>query len=229
MELLTRRRSSPAVALPWALAALAAFGLLTLLLRRSPENGLDLGVLEWVMSWDAPGLEAFMEAISWLTDLQPRVVLGVAAVGVLFVLGHRVAALSVTVTFVVLLGPIEFLDWASGVAVGRFRPNGAPFHAFPSGHTLGTVIMFGFVGYLVFRLPFGALVRIAAGTASAILIVAVGPSRLFLGVHWPTDVVGAYLLGAAALIGFIVIYETLEYRLTAFFRARSGEEKSVSR
>ena len=136
---------------------MAAFALLTLLLRRYPENELDLAVLRWVMSWDAPGLEAFMEAISWLTDLWPRVVLGVAGVVVIFVLGHRVAALSVAVTFVVLLGPIEFFDWASGVAVGRFRPNGAPFYAFPSGHTLGTVIMFGFVGYVVFRLPLGNL------------------------------------------------------------------------
>ena len=207
---------------------MAVFALLTLLLRRHPENELDLGILRWVMSWDAPGLEAFMEAISWLTDLRPRVVLGVVAVVVIFVLGHRVVALSVAVTFVVLLGPIEFFDWASGVAVGRFRPNGAPFYAFPSGHTLGTVIMFGFVGYLVFRLPFGTLARIAAVAASAILIVAVGPSRLFLGVHWPTDVVGAFLLGIAALLGFIVIYEALERRLAAFFRARSGEERSMT-
>jgi undecaprenyl-diphosphatase len=226
MELLPRSRVLVAVAS--ALAALAAFGLLALLLRRHPQNEFDLGLLQWVMSWDAPGLEAFMEAISWLTDLQPRVVLGVVAVGVLFVLGHRVAALSVIATFVVLLGPIEFLDWASGVAVGRFRPNGAPFHAFPSGHTLGTVIMFGFVGYLVVRLPLGTLIRVTAGAASAILIVTVGPSRLFLGVHWPTDVVGAYLLGAAALIGFIAVYEALELRLGTFFRARSGEERSVS-
>ena len=205
-----------------AFAAMAAFALLALLLRRYPENDLDLDVLRWVMSWDAPGLEAFMEAISWLTDLWPRVVLGVAGVVVIFVLGHRVAALSVAVTFVVLLGPIEFFDWASGVAVGRFRPNGAPFFAFPSGHTLGTVIMFGFVGYVVFRLPLGNLTRIVAGVASAILIVAVGPSRLFLGVHWPTDVAGAYLLGTAALIGFIVIYEALEPRLSSLANRRGS-------
>ena len=207
---------------------MAAFGLLTLLLRRYPENEFDLSILRWVMSWDAPGLETFMEAISWLTDLRPRVVFGVAAIAVIFALGHRAAALSVTVTFTVLLGPIEFFDWASGVAVGRFRPNGAPFYAFPSGHTLGTVVMFGFVGYLAFRLPLGSLVRFAAIAVSAILIVTVGPSRLFLGVHWPSDVVGAYLLGAAALIAFIQIYEAFEARLAAFFRSRSGEENSVS-
>ena len=212
MEPHPRRRTS--LVLVWVLVTLAVFAVLTLLVSRYPENKPDLTVLRWAMSWDASALRSFMESISWLTDLWPRLVLAVLAVVVLFLLGHRVVALSISFTFVILLGPIEILDWASGVAVGRFRPNGAPFFAFPSGHVLGTVVMFGFVIYLAMRLPIGTLGRFAAVSASAILLIAVGPSRLILGAHWPTDVVASYLLGTAALVGFIAIYEAFERRLT---------------
>lgn len=211
MEPHLRRRTS--LVLVWVLVTLAGFAVLTLLVSRYPENKPDVTVLRWAMSWDGSGLRSFMESVSWLTDLWPRLLPAVLAVLVLFLLGHRVVALSISFTFVIILAPIEILDWASGVAVGRFRPNGAPFMAFPSGHVLGTVVMFGFVIYLAMRLPIGTLARFATITVSAILLIAVGPSRVILGAHWPTDVVGAYLLGTAALIGFIAIYEAFERRL----------------
>lgn len=204
---------------------MAVFALLTLLVSRYPENKPDLTVLRWAMSWDAPGLQSFAESISWLTDLWPRLVVAVAAVVVLFFFGRRVAALSIAFTFLITVGPIELVDWASGVAVGRIRPNGAPFFAFPSGHSLGTVVMFGFVIYLAMRLPIGTLARFATIAASAILMIAVGPSRLILGLHWPTDVVGAYLLGTAVLVGFIVTYEAFERRLAGHRWAGSDGER----
>lgn len=212
MEPHPRRRTS--LVLGWVLATLAAFALLTLLVSRYPENKPDITVLRWAMSWDAPGLLSLMESISWLTDLWPRLLLAVLAVVWLFLFGHRVASLSIAFTFVILLGPIELLDWASGLLVGRYRPNGAPFFAFPSGHTLGTVVMFGFVIYLAQRVAVGTLVRSTAVAVSAILLISVGPSRLILGDHWPTDVLGSYLLGTAALVGFIAIYEGFERRFS---------------
>ncbi len=142
MEPHPRRRTS--LVLVWVLVTLAAFAVVTLLVSRYPENTPDVTVLRWAMSWDGSGLRSFMESISWITDLWPRLVPAVLAVLVLFLLGHRVVALSISFTFVIILAPIEILDWASGVAVGRFRPNGAPFRAVPSGHVLGTVVMFGF-------------------------------------------------------------------------------------
>ncbi len=108
MDSQPRRRTS--LVLVWVLTTLAAFALLTLLVSRYPDNKPDITVLRWAMSWDAPGLRSLMESISWLTDLWPRLVLAVLAVIWLFLFEHRVAALSIAFTFVILLGPIELLD-----------------------------------------------------------------------------------------------------------------------
>ena len=66
---------------------------------------------------------------------------------------------------------------------------------FPSGHVFLSVAFIGFLGVLVSR--YGSPpVRRAALAAALVLIATMGVSRVWLGVHWPLDVVGGYLLGA---------------------------------
>ncbi len=66
-------------------------------------------------------------------------------------------------------------------------------YSYPSGHALGSIVMYGFSSYLIARLyPRYAKVSYAIATA---LILAIGFSRLYLGVHWPTDIVGGYCIG----------------------------------
>ncbi len=65
--------------------------------------------------------------------------------------------------------------------------------SFPSGHALGSMVIYGFLAYLLasqfpkFSLPIY--------TAAVGLIAAIGLSRLYLGVHWPTDVLAGYAIG----------------------------------
>ena len=80
--------------------------------------------------------------------------------------------------------------------VGRPRPELWPHlvvaggSSFPSGHALATAALFPFLGWLLWRRrPIGAL-------AGALASAYVGLGRLYLGVHWPTDVLGGWLIGA---------------------------------
>jgi membrane-associated phospholipid phosphatase len=65
--------------------------------------------------------------------------------------------------------------------------------SYPSGHALGSTILYGFLAYiLATRYPQFALLIY---TGAVLLIGAIGLSRLYLGVHWPTDIVAGYSIG----------------------------------
>lgn len=93
------------------------------------------------------------------------------------------------------------------VALHRPRPTGhrltsAAGWSFPSGHTLGTTVVVGLVVLVVVPELRARSQRLAAGlvvVAGAAIIVAVGVSRVWLGVHWPTDVIASWVIGAVVL------------------------------
>jgi len=96
------------------------------------------------------------------------------------------------------------LDTAVKLAVDRSRPSlvdpvaTASGSSFPSGHTMGATVVYGAL-LLVFLPVIARRRRIAAVSGALLLVVAIGFSRLALGVHYITDVVGGFVLGLAWL------------------------------
>jgi undecaprenyl-diphosphatase len=80
-------------------------------------------------------------------------------------------------------------------------------YSFPSGHVMFYVSLFGFGWYVAYtslkRSWKRTLLLIFFGT----LILLVGVSRIYLGQHWASDVLGAYLLGGFVLVGVILLYQ----------------------
>jgi len=86
--------------------------------------------------------------------------------------------------------------------VSRVRPTAffrtaATGYSFPSGHTLNATCLALALGFILWRMPWHRAMKIAWTPALAIYAVCVGASRVVLGVHYPTDVLGGFLLGAA--------------------------------
>lgn len=91
--------------------------------------------------------------------------------------------------------------------------------SFPSGHSMYAVIFGGLLIYFVGKLvPSRLLRRWLQGCLTA-LILAMGASRVYLGVHWPSDVIGGFLYGGLALAGLIALrYLLADTKVVGFRR-----------
>ena len=98
--------------------------------------------------------------------------------------------------------------------VGRARPMNALViensFSFPSGHVTTSVAFFGLVCYLIFRKSRTYSIKLITILMSSIVAILISLSRLFLNVHWFSDVIGGFLLGLFILTGCILFYAYLE-------------------
>lgn len=72
--------------------------------------------------------------------------------------------------------------------------------SFPSGHTLGTAVLFGVLLFLMPALVPWRPVRWLLQAGCLLMVAAAGPARVYAGVHWPSDALGSYLLALLFLI-----------------------------
>lgn len=84
--------------------------------------------------------------------------------------------------------------------------------SFPSGHSITSMFVYGMLLYLIQTHVRNRKLRAALSIIAAIGIVLVGPSRIYLGVHYPTDVLAGWCLGFAALMFGIEILKRVERR-----------------
>ena len=72
-------------------------------------------------------------------------------------------------------------------------------YSFPSGHTLVAVCFYGVLAYFILKAVKSMRARTATLIVAIIIVFGIGFSRIYLGVHWPTDVLASFLLGAGWL------------------------------
>jgi membrane-associated phospholipid phosphatase len=73
-------------------------------------------------------------------------------------------------------------------------------NSYPSGHLLRTVVVYGLVAFVVYRLARRRWLRVSAAMAAVVLVVLMAFNRLYLEVHWESDVIGSLLLGGVCLL-----------------------------
>ncbi len=111
----------------------------------------------------------------------------------------------------VIMAGTGVLQFVAKWEVDRPRPNLAAW-GFPSGHVFSLVVFFGLLAYLVWTSRMGRRWRYLGGSVGAATVLAVAFSRLYLDVHWLSDVVAGFLLGLAYLLLTIWLVECFRYR-----------------
>lgn len=193
-----------------ALAALAAFAALAAAVSLGALDRADVAIAIAVHRLDAPPADAAMLAASWIGE-NPIVVTVLAGIAALAIVRRRRAvAIALVIDAVVVLTANGLLK----ALFARDRPrlfDKVPLpsdHGFPSGHAMSAMALYGAIAAALIALYPRARRPIAV--AAAVLIGAIGVSRIYLGVHWPSDVAGGLLAGVPSLA--LAAFMMREYR-----------------
>ncbi len=180
--------------------ALCVLGAITAdVIIHGPLTRFDTTVLESLHRHATPGGATFFAAISRLGSPGAMTVLALSGVLLLatrrewIVLGGWVVAFVGARLIYILLK----------LAIHRPRPGStaallqqASGWSFPSGHAMGSLVGYGMLAYVMLLLvPRTRRFQLPIVTGTALLIIAIGVSRLYLGVHYFSDVVGGYAAG----------------------------------
>jgi membrane-associated phospholipid phosphatase len=211
-EILVRGRNGMLV----AGAALAGFAAIFALVKARRSEAIDVAITLQVQGQKHPSVARAMELVSWPGFPPQSRVIPPLAIATMYVMNLRTEAF------------FQLLAWGTGgisTVVKGFvrRPRPLPEQvrvvlaplggsSFPSGHVLTYVGTYGFMAFLVYSVIRPPHVRWPLSLSLVTMVGLVGPSRIYQGHHWPTDVASSYLLGTAYLIGLMAIYRRVKER-----------------
>ena len=163
---------------------------------REIQNPVFAQIMQWV---SVPGE-------TWIETILAGIVIGICLLRRRW--GEAVFVLA-TLSSVILTTLLKIL-------VGRPRPETFPANpgdlfwfvdqfSYPSGHVLFYVVFFGFIAFLAWS-HLTTYRRWLVVALCGFLIVFIGPSRVYLGAHWASDVIGSYIIGGLWLLMIIIGY-----------------------
>ena len=189
-----------------------AFIAFTLTITAGAFNSLDQQVAEAMHSAWQPSLHGLFQAIAELGGLELTTILMIGLGYYLWQEGFGSDALAVLVFFAAEgfelfyrynlhhPGPPRTIAQTDGPSITELAAGTLVGNSFPSGHMMRSVIVYGLLAFVVRRLSPSPVVRRLAAPVAIAIVVLVAFDRLYLDVHWESDVIGGLLLGAIALL-----------------------------
>jgi undecaprenyl-diphosphatase len=196
--------------------ALAGFAALFTMVKAKRSEAVDVAITLQLQARRHPSLARAMEVVSWPGFPPQSRVIPPLAIATMFVMRLRTEAL------------FQLLAWGTGgisTVVKGFvrRPRPLPEQvrvvlaplggsSFPSGHVLTYVGTYGFMSFVVYTTIRPPHVRWPLSLGLLGMVGLVGPSRIYQGHHWPTDVAASYFLGTTYLIALMALYRRAKGR-----------------
>jgi undecaprenyl-diphosphatase len=182
-----------------AIAGTFAFAEIGESVQKGATQKFDVAILEWMHRHSSPLLTRLAIELTYLGT--GSVVFMIVAVAALFLwhTEHKYSAkllLASVAGNIILNGMLKLVFHRDRPTVFEWQTT-AVSSSFPSGHAMSATVCYGTVAYLVMRLQKHHWSRVLTGTAAVILILLICATRLYLGVHYPSDVIAGILVGLA--------------------------------
>lgn len=185
------------------------FIILTVLVCTNIIEPLDNATSSFIISIRSPELTNTMNII---TNISGSYALIVFTTLFIILIKKKKYPLAITINLIAVF----ITSQLAKAIVERDRPLdmlvSAPGYSYPSGHSMVGLAYFSFLSYLVIKYIPNKIVKIILPIVFTITILLVGFSRIYLGVHYLSDVLAGFLLGAIYLIIFINIYPLEEQK-----------------
>lgn len=168
----------------------------------------DEAVLNFIQSFQTPFLTFIFLALTFLGDKFFVIAAVLLAAAVLFYSGFKRKALFILVA----AAGSQVLSFLFKNLIGRERPfinalAEADGFSFPSGHSIAAIAFYGAIAFVIVGFLESKRKKILTIALFSVLILGVGISRVYLGVHWPSDVLGSFALGAVWLILMVYVFK----------------------
>lgn len=225
-QLHKQRRLSPYIIF-FGLFTLLGFSAIAVIAVLQPLNSFDLHTAAWVQSFETENLTGIMVFFSTMGSFKFTIIIALLVMIILFfVLKHRRELLFLAAS----LGGAALMNKLLKLGFQRERPfvhrlvEETGF-SFPSGHAMAAFALYGALAYLLWRHIRPRWGRVLLIGVSCVMVLMICVSRVYLGVHYPSDIVGALLASGLWLCVMIGIAEWLEGRQIPLSRYRFGDSQ----
>ena len=196
------------------------FGFLLVTLLRTSFQSVDVTVNLWIPSIQSSALTFIAKGVALVFDTTSLVLFSLVISGILFLKNYKAQGL-------LLLGAMggdALIVSVIKTVVNVARPtNGIMLDtglSYPSGHSAGVVVFVGMLAYFAWRHWRSTLLKVLIGVWMPTLVGIVGFDRVYLNVHWLSDIFGGWLFGvfwlSFVILVFIWLEEAGKFRLNKF-------------
>lgn len=174
--------------------------------------GYDANITAYVINYRTPQLNNIMQFITNLGDLYGYIAVTTIC-SLLFYFRFKNWRYVVQLVFVIIVSGLSNL--ALKDVINRARPTAEHLVSvetlsYPSGHAMSATAFYGFLIYLFYFLNINRTFKILLIAICSFLIVSIGISRIYLGVHFPSDILGGVIAGTIWVMFCILIFNIID-------------------
>lgn len=172
----------------------------------------DTQITDYVISHRSPGLTKYLLFVTNVGDFYGYVVV-VGIFLIMSILVFKRWTYMLQIVFVLALSAVSNLILKR--FVDRARPGiehmvSVETLSYPSGHAMSAMAFYGFLIYLFYRFKINFFLKSAIILVLATLILSIGLSRIYLGVHFPSDIAGGYIAGLIWVVFCVLLFNLIE-------------------